>query len=336
MDIRVPEEWHEMSEKEFADWPLNHGYTTRQTVIWRGLMTPQQWRRYITGCRGHLRNLWRSRWGEKFEYVEVMEFHESGVPHLHLVYKKPAKCHLWGLQRWLENVWGKIVNETRYTPIVGVGAGFPDHTAEGGLNYALKYLTKDLNVRIRGARRDRAILHRILGLEDDEKPLNWNHNIRKICVSGGWPRAKAGDIDKFTTYSDGEIRTYNRTERERAYGRMYRVVMNDKYREAVLDGEMGVLSFQPVWTPTGPPDRFGYPTWESKGKRPGMTGEKALEAIGEWREVWMPVIANQVLQAQYDHYGENWEDTHEWKKLEDPNYWERVYQMPDGTIEPIK
>ena len=56
--IHVPDDWKRMSEKEFCDWPIRQGFNTRQTVIWRGLLTPKQWRRYITGCRAHMGNLW--------------------------------------------------------------------------------------------------------------------------------------------------------------------------------------------------------------------------------------------------------------------------------------
>ena len=342
LGIHIPADWQKMSEKEFSDWPINQGYDTRQTIIWRGLLTPKQWRRYITGCRAHMRNLWKTRWGRQWDYVEVMEFHESGVPHLHYCYRQTPGMALSELQKWLEITWGKIVNETRYTPIVGCGQNFRDHTAEGGLNYCLKYITKDLNVKLGIAKRDRAVLHAILGLKDEEPAINWNHAIRKITVSNSWPRAKAGDLDKFTTMDPetGETGVYNRTMRERAYGRMYRVVTTAEYREAVIDGEDGadvILSEQPIWAPVGPRDRFGYPTWRNIGKRPGMTAEKANKAILDWMVIWEPVIDNQLLQAEYYNHGEKWErNGMEWKAPDDPYYWERVYQMPDGSIEPIQ
>lgn len=85
---------------------------------------------YLRDCFAELRTYWRRRYGRKIDYISVLEFHKSGLPHLHCL----VDCYM---------AWADVKADWE-----AVGGGSHVHIEAVDLHrvsrYLSKYLTKDL------------------------------------------------------------------------------------------------------------------------------------------------------------------------------------------------
>ena len=301
-------------------------------------MGPRAWRKYITGCLGHFSIEFKKRWEMHLHRVVGMELHQSGIPHLHGCYIKPPKKNLYSIEAWMAFVWAQIVNDERWWEVAvdsGNLEGIRDWTAAGGLSYGLKYFTKNNNQKLGAYIRDAWILNRMMGKTLDEcdaavQGWDWNHKIRRINVSEGWPRAKVGDQDSFKS---GKGKVFNKHEYQKAYGRMYRAVTVNLEKLISAKTPDEIVSVQPIWEQTGPVDRFGNKAWEPSVKRRVTRAQTWWNHIADWRDYWEPMMQQCWMQANYANYGEDWQALGiAWDKPDDMNYWHLKIQMPDGKV----
>lgn len=87
--------------------------------------------RYLRSAFDALRHEWRRKFGEKVNYICVLELHQSGIPHLHLVIDRYMPI------AWIKNVWQKSGG--------GSQVSISGHAKLNSISrYLSKYLTKDL------------------------------------------------------------------------------------------------------------------------------------------------------------------------------------------------
>lgn len=94
----------------------------------------QVWHRFVTYVRREKELPKKMR---KFDYIKLLEFHKSGLPHLHVL----ISCFLpWGI---IQGLWEKAIRG--FTALHGkVGNAYVSFStnATGGARYVAKYVTK--------------------------------------------------------------------------------------------------------------------------------------------------------------------------------------------------
>ena len=129
--------------KSIEEWSREHDLTRLLTLT----LDPRKLGREVVAER-YIKQVWakfrvylKRKLGRSVEYIAVMEYHKSGVPHLHALVSEYIP------QRWISNAWSRL----------GGGAIVHIERVMDGGNigrYLAKYLSKNVMLSVpKGARR---------------------------------------------------------------------------------------------------------------------------------------------------------------------------------------
>ena len=282
-------------------------------VVLRGAFRQKHWIPFYNGCFYMLRKAWKRDFGEKMQFVRIMELTEQGVPHLHCCYQKPVEYDLWTIWRWLRHEWAGLLGELEHQVQVDAGQWQKSHSIEGSLDYKFKYLFKDYGA----SRQSKWFNKGVLELTEEEISDNWNEGYRRQSVSAEWPRAIAGDVDMFRFGTKQKAaRFYSRRERFKAYGRMYRAINHpdtmktEEQLEAELMEDETMKPMKLMWA---------LMMWKERRRH-----------IREWWCKWQKVVDWQKVNTEYKQV-ENWREEG-WYWSEPYNEWWNQHFEVNGIL----
>jgi len=144
---------------------------------WRARHTPEEAYRIMSANLSKLMDAMRKEYGNEFHYFKVVEPQGDGFPHFHILLKGEAIAPK-GILDFIRRLWCK-----KYQ-MGNCDIQVMKHGLKGGVNYILKYMTKEMAPIMRGARIFSAS-HGAL----QRKERRWEWYASDIKIGFGWVQA---------------------------------------------------------------------------------------------------------------------------------------------------
>lgn len=205
----TPVSWARHWKKENRIQP---GIVSCARLAW----TPQQWRKYITGCINEFFEAYRRQYQKSLSAFRVIELTKQGWPHLHL----PIPVQEAGVNdflKWAKATWTEITGDSYNGVDVATRTRrFRNRTFAG--RQAIKYVAKYAQKHYKGKK---GYLTPRVVCKGDELAIthdNWGNGWRRWSKTNDILSWTVGDIDSYTT-RNGEV--LNKILWRNLYGRLY-------------------------------------------------------------------------------------------------------------------